>query len=421
MGCGSSTPTPSATSRTAAPTDLAPKGLFDMTHLRPASPVAAPESAFSELKRFVGFGSADEQELVRLREAAEAALPILLERLAEPIGEHEEVRAVFTDPQVRTQQLGDSVTAWVRNVLRGPWDDSYPERRNLIREAWIEQHLPQRYMVGMYDVSRRWFTELCVQEHGADAERLVPALDAVARALDLDLSLMLASSHDDLLARINRHERLAMLGELSAGIHHELKNPLAAISATVFALQERRTLQADPRARELLARVMSNVNRSNEIVGRMLSLTRVRDPALHQTSVERLVERALHHCRVPPGRRLTVDLDPTLPDIHVDSAHVEQVLLNLLENAFHACKDGGNVRVIGRLVDGEVQLGVTDDGVGVPASDIRRVFEPLFSTKPEGTGLGLALGRRLVEANGGTIAMTSEVGKGTTVTLSFPR
>jgi signal transduction histidine kinase len=392
-----------------------------MTHLRPA-PVAAPtESAFAELKRFVGFGPADEFELARLRPAAEAGLPVLLQRLSGPIGEHEEVRTVFSDPQVRTRQLGASVTAWVRNVLQGPWDDSYPERRELIREAWIEQHLPQRFMVGIYDVARRWFTELCVQEHGADGDLLVPALDAVARTLDLDLSLMLASSRDDLLARIARHERLAMLGELSAGIHHELKNPLAAISATAFALQERRALQADPRARELLTRVMHNVRRANEIVGRMLSLTRVRDPALHRTSVEKLVERALDHCCVPPGRRLTVDLDPTLPEIRVDTAHIEQVLLNLLENAFHACRDGGDVRVIGRTVNGDVQLGVSDDGAGIPASDIRRVFEPLFSTKPEGTGLGLALGRRLVQANGGSISLASEVGKGTTVTLSFPR
>ena len=392
-----------------------------MAHLRRAPTIAPSESTFVALKRFVGFGPVDEDELASLRSIADARLPVLLERLAGLIDEHEEVRTVFSDPQVRSRRLGESVGAWLRNVLHGPWDDSYPGRREVVREAWIEQHLPQRFMVGIYDVARRWFTELCVQTHGADADRLVPALDAVSRALDLDLSLMLASSQDDLKSRIKRHERLAMIGELSAGIHHELKNPLAAISATVFALQERRTLQADPRARELLTRVMSNVKRANEIVNRMLSLTRVLDPALHRTSVESLVERALHHCRVPPGRRLTVDLDPTLPEIRVDSAHIEVVLLNLLENAFHACKEGGNVRVIGRTVNGDVQLGVTDDGVGVPASDIRRVFEPLFSTKPEGTGLGLALGRRLVEANGGGIALSSEVGKGTTVTLSFPR
>lgn len=392
-----------------------------MAHLRPASPVAEPESSFSELKRFVGFGPADERELTKLRGPAVAALPLLLERLAEPIGEHEEVKAVFSDPQVRSQQLGDSVTAWLRHLLQGPWDEDYPERRDQVREAWIEQHLAQRWMVAMYDVIRRWFTELCVHEYSDDSQQLVAALDAVSRALDLDLCLMLAASREDLLARIKRHERLAMLGELSAGIHHELKNPLAAISATSFALQERRALRADRRARELLARVMSNVKRANEIVGRMLSLTRVRDPAMHHTSVEGLVERALHHCRVPAGCRLTVDLDPTLPEIRVDSAQVEQVLLNLLENAFDACKEGGHVRVVGRLVSGDVQLGVADDGVGVPARDIRRVFEPLFSTKPEGTGLGLALGRRLVEANGGTILLTSEAGRGTTVTLMFPR
>ena len=392
-----------------------------MAHLRPARPVAEPESSFSELKRFVGFGPADERQLLLLRPAAEAALPELLQLLAEPIGENEEVRAVFTDPQVRKEHLGDSVTAWVRTLLMGPFDDSYPERRNAIREAWIEQHLPQRFMIGMYSLCRGWFTDVCMATCGDDPETCEPVMKAVNRVLDLDLALTLAASRDDLLARIKRHERLAMLGELSAGIHHELKNPLAAISATVFALQERRTLRADPRARELLTRVMSNVKRANEIVGRMLSLTRVRDPALHQTHVEGLVERALHHCRVPAGCRLTVDVDPTLREIRVDSAQVEQVLLNLLENAFHACKDGGHVRVIGRLVDGDVQLAVADDGVGIPAADIRRVFEPLFSTKPEGTGLGLALGRRLMEANGGALAITSEVGKGTTATLSFPR
>jgi two-component system, NtrC family, sensor histidine kinase HydH len=393
-----------------------------MTHrLKAASPPPVEESTLVELKRFVGFDARDELELAGLRDAAEGSIDILMKRLADRIGEHDRARAVLSEPEVDRGGLRDVVRGWLGLLLGGPWDESYRARRLALRETHIERNLPQHVIQGMYNLVRRWLVELAFERHAADPQRLRGVLDAIERAVDLDAALMLEIRREDLLARIKRHERLAMLGELSAGIHHELKNPLAAIAATVFALQERRTLRADPRARELLNRVRANVVRSNEIVGRMLSLTRVRDPALGPAGVEGIVERALAHCRAPAGVRLTVDVDPALPDIEVDSAQVEQVLLNLLDNAFHACREGGDVRILGRLADGAVQIAVVDDGTGVKSSDVRRVFEPLFSTKPEGTGLGLALGRRLVEANGGTITLVSDPGRGTTVTLTFPR
>lgn len=393
-----------------------------MAHItRAPGPPESAESPFLELKRFVGFGPQDEAELAVLRPHVEAAVDDLVAELAGPIAEHEETRALFAEPQLHVGHLSSVLAAWLRHLLDGPWDDSYPEERNAIRDSYLEQQLPQRYFLGIYDVIRRWLARRCIELYAADPPKLGRTLEALQRALDIDMAVMLAAHRDDLLARIKRHERLAMLGELSAGILHELKNPLAAIGATAFALGERRTLQADPRARELMERLVANVDRSAEIVGRMLSLTRVRDPDVHQTTVDDIVKRALRHCRVPAGHRITVDLDPALPDIRVDGAQIEQVVLNLLDNAFDACKEGGEIRIVGRLAEGEVRLAVADDGVGVAASDLRRVFEPLFSTKPEGTGLGLALSRRLVEANGGAIELTSEAGRGTTVTLSFAR
>jgi signal transduction histidine kinase len=122
---------------------------------------------------------------------------------------------------------------------------------------------------------------------------------------------------------------------------------------------------------------------------------------------------------MPPMLGLTLDLDPELPPVKVDAAQMEQVLVNLLTNALEACGEEGTVRVTSRLVQGKVEVTVADDGVGIPERDLARVFEPLYSTKPEGVGLGLSLSQHLSRANGARISIRSALDEGTAVTLTF--
>jgi len=122
------------------------------------------------------------------------------------------------------------------------------------------------------------------------------------------------------------------------------------------------------------------------------------------------------------GVEVVVDLDPALPEAELDYAQIEQVLLTLLSNAAEAMPQGGRITVSGRATDDgrRLRLSVTDTGPGIPADQLRRVFELFFTTKSHGTGLGLAVAKKIVERHGGTIGVDSAVGKGTTFTIEVP-
>ena len=399
--------------------------LWEMTQPDPSSSdLATTEDGrddIEEMKSYVGLTAEDEAELAALRAAAHADMETLLSRFYGVIDAHEGARRVFRDPKRQRASVRRSLAAWVLTLLEGPYDQAYADHRKAIGRAHVENKMPQRYMLTSMNVVRAWFVELCAHQYPGDPVRLVKAITAVDRILDIELAMMLATYRDDLLTRMQRQERLATLGELSAGIHHELKNPLAAVRTAAFALRERRSVRADARSRALLDRVDSNVDRATEIISDLLSFARLRNPEKSEISIDKLVHGAASRITIPADCRLTMDLDPDLPPALVDAAQLEQVLVNLLSNAFDACPGGGEVRISSRLQNGKLAIAVTDDGVGIHPKDLQRIFEPLFSTKPEGVGLGLSLSQHLARANGARMQVKSTPNQGTSVTLLLDR
>ncbi len=390
--------------------------------LRPSkgdSDVESHALDIEELKSYVGFGPEDESELAALQGPAAKDLDTLLGRFYGTIDQHQGAREVFKDPEKQRPRLRRTMASWVLTLLEGPYDREYAERRLAIGRAHVQNQMPQRYMLTSMNVIRGWFMELCSRVHLDDPARILKAVHATNKVLDIELAMMLATYRDDLLARMQRQERLATLGELAAGIHHELKNPLAAVRTSAFALRERRSVRADARARGLLERIDTNVDRATEIITDLLSFARLRNPSRRNVSVHDLVKSAVGRVTIPPSIQLTLDLDPDLPAVNVDSAQLEQVIVNLLANAFDACGDDGGVRITSRMVAGRVAVVITDDGDGIHERDLLRVFEPLYSTKPEGVGLGLSLSQHLARANNAKLAIASTHGEGTAVTIVF--
>ena len=373
-----------------------------------------------EMKRYVGFGPADEVWLSTLRASADTHLEDLLDRFYATIARHPDAQRVFDEREGDAARLRITLTAWVKTCLVGPYDGAYVARRRAIGHAHVRHQLPQRYMLLAMNLVRQWFTDRAFDVHGADPDALRGTLKAIDKLLDMELALMLGTYRDDLLARMQRQERLATIGELAAGIHHELKNPLAAVDAALFALGDRRAVRADPAGRRLLERARGNVARASEIITDLLSFARLRNPASAAVAAEDVVRRALDRVTIPAACRVREDLDPALPPVNIDPAQIEQVLVNVLENAFDACEDGGTVTIATRLLADAVEIEIRDDGVGIAQHEVQRVFEPLFSTKPEGVGLGLSLSRNLVHANRGAIRLTSHPGDGTTVVVALP-
>ncbi len=219
---------------------------------------------------------------------------------------------------------------------------------------------------------------------------------------------------------ISQKERLTSLGRLSTVIAHEVRNPLMIIKAALHTL--RRT-DADAAAlREAAADIDGEVVRLNRIVNEVLDFARPIPFDLAPADVNALCrESASAALASGPGSAIGLDLDPSLPPVRTDAERMRIVLVNMLVNARHAVNgQEAGVTLSSRLEGGRLRLVVSDRGAGIAPRDLAHVFDPYFTTKRGGTGLGLPIAKNIVEGLGGTITVSSVEGQGTHIRIDLP-
>lgn len=234
-----------------------------------------------------------------------------------------------------------------------------------------------------------------------------------------DLNRTLGELHEAQEALVRR-ERLAMLGQLSSGVGHELRNPLGVMTNAVYYLRTVLGGTAAPKVREYLDILQQQITVSEKIVADLLDFARAKPPQRQPTDVKQVTLAQLARLGPTNGMHMDVDVPDEVPRALADPTQLGQVVLNLLTNAVQALNGSGHVVVRARQVDGRVEYEVSDDGPGVPPQHLEKVFEPLFTTKARGIGLGLAVSRTLARANGGDLTCRSTPGEGATFTLTLP-
>jgi PAS domain S-box-containing protein len=225
-----------------------------------------------------------------------------------------------------------------------------------------------------------------------------------------------------------RKGKLAILGQLAGGVGHELRNPLGVISNAVYFLQM--TLpdadETTATAKEYLEIISEEVRNSSKIISDLLDFSCTRMPEREEIAVSELVAEVLEKRPPPEGVEVTTRIAPDLPPVYVDPRQMGLVLVNLVVNAYQAMKEGGALTIKTSEVSEKlpkskwIALSVSDTGCGISQEHMKKLFEPLFTTKARGIGLGLATSRILVEANGGSMEVESEEGKGSTFTVRLP-
>ena len=223
--------------------------------------------------------------------------------------------------------------------------------------------------------------------------------------------------------KIVKQEKLALLGQLAGGVGHELRNPLGVITNALYYLRMV-TPDADDKVKKYLGMIETETHNAEKIISDLLEFARTKSVERQPTAVSDLIKRALLRRPTPMNVNLSVNAPEGLPPVFVDPRQIEQILENLIVNAYQAMPDGGKLTfTVKPRKKGKLQylsIHVKDSGIGISSEDLTKIFEPLFTTKPKGIGLGLAVCRKLAEFNGGTIHVESEPGKGAEFILELP-
>ncbi len=230
-------------------------------------------------------------------------------------------------------------------------------------------------------------------------------------------SIELKDAQDKLV----RSEKLAVLGKLGGAVGHELRNPLGAIRNSVYFIRLKlgQALK-DKKIKEHLDILDEEVNISDRIITDILTFGRVKEPQLTKVNIDGVIEGSLARVKVPENIKVSKDLKKSLPQVPADGEQLKQVFSNIILNAIQAMPKGGMLTITGTTKDKFLELDISDTGEGISKENLNKIFEPLFSTKIHGTGLGLPVCQSNIEGHRGTINAEGEVGKGTKFTVKLP-
>ena len=362
-----------------------------------------PDS-FDSLKEYVGFTDASAAALRGLHPLAQPQFPEIVDDFYAAITAHPDARATITGGEAQIARLKATLTAWLDSLLLGPHDEAYRQTRARIGRVHVVIGLPQAYMFTAMNRIRVQLGAVVRRALRDRPEELARSEDALNQILDLELAIMLETYSQELTTKSEQAERLAALGEFASGIGHELRGPIAVIESSLYLLRQHIGPEASaaPPVAKHLDRISDQLRRSRRTIDDLLELTRNRPLLVQRAPVRAVVEAALELAALPST--VTVDISVP-PDLRADFDwdQMQHALVALFNNANQAMNGAGHLAVQAEVDDAGLRLRVCDDGPGVPVALHGRIFDALFTTKAKGSGLGLALCRRILDAHRGRI------------------
>jgi two-component system, NtrC family, sensor kinase len=323
---------------------------------------------------------------------------------------------VITGGLGQIDRLKGTLVRWVRDLLSGPYDADYVARRWRVGWRHVEIGLDQVYTNVALSRLRTGLVRSLHESWPGEPQRLKETVRSLNKLLDLDLAIIEDAYQAEYVARLQRSERLATLGQVAGGVAHELRNPLNVVKTSVYYLLNARN-PTDEKRSDHLRRIERNVELADNVITALSNFARVPVPEMRPITVEPMVLEVLEIN--PPGGQIEVSVDcpDGLPFALGDVDQLRIALGNLVRNAWDAMPQGGRLTVAAHAADGHVDLSVADTGTGIERAELARIMEPLYSTKARGLGLGLAIARAIVEKNQGALRVESEPGHGSVFTV----
>jgi signal transduction histidine kinase len=219
--------------------------------------------------------------------------------------------------------------------------------------------------------------------------------------------------------RLVKSERLAAIGELAGMVGHDLRNPLSGIKNAAYFLKKKGATISEEQTKEMLEIIDKGIDHSNKIINDLLDYSREMHLDLRECSPRALLDDAVRMIPVPDRIQI---VNHVLGEtrMRVDADKIMRVFINLIKNAVDAMPEKGTLEITSRQTKSNLEIAFADTGKGIPDETLPKIFTPLFTTKAQGMGFGLAICKRIIEAHGGTITVETAVNKGTTFTITLP-
>ena len=379
-----------------------------------------------ELLSYVKFDESDRSRLLALHPRLESSFPEIANRFYEAVWADPRAAAILSGPE-QIERLRRTLIDWMSSGLLGPYDRAFNERRSRIGRVHVRIGLAQQYMFTAMNVVRAAYLDRIRELYPADA-----ALDVVRsidKLFDIELALMLRHYQIDSEERLVTRERTIQsdrvnaMQTLSAGLAHEVRNPLNAAKLQLELLERRlRRKDDDPKLMEPVQLAHHEIERLTQMLNDFLAFAR--PPELHLVEHDALavVRDVVDLERPYAGKHdVALELDNVLgvAQIAVDAGKLHQVVQNLVRNAIEAAPHGGRVGVGVELAERSLHIRVSDNGPGM-TDDVRaRIFEPFFSTKEFGTGMGMSIVHSFVAMHDGRVEIATGP-TGTTIDVALP-
>jgi signal transduction histidine kinase len=379
----------------------------------------SPDNLFGrylELQQYVGWMDDDARRIAVAAPLLADSLAGLIDDFYEEIDRHPEARKVITGGREQVERLKGTLRQWLRELLSGRYDEAYVARRWRVGWRHVEIGLDQVYTNVALSRLRTGLLRTLDEVWAGPPEEFRATARALNKLLDLDLAIIEDAYQSEHMARQQRVERLAAIGQVSAGVAHELRNPLNVVKTSVYYLLNARN-PTPAKTAEHLERIGKHVDLADGVITALARFAKLPAPDLHPCPVEQCVREALEVNPVGAAVRVALEFPPDLPQALVDRDQVRIVFGNLIRNARDAMPNGGALSIAGRPADEAVEVDIADTGVGIAPELLARIMEPLYSTKARGLGLGLSIARAILDKSGGGLRVTSTQGQGSTFTV----
>lgn len=379
---------------------------------------------YRQLQTYVGWSEQDAVRVNRAKPLVAAQFPAMIDDFYAAIKQTQDALKVLTGGDTQINRLKQSLLVWIDQLFNGTYDETYVQQRLRVGHRHVEIGLDQVYTNVALSRLRCAINRNVISNWGQKQTDLAETIISVNRILDLDLAVIEDAYQIAHTKRQKQEERYATIGKISGGIAHEIRNPLNIMKTSIYYLKNAQNISDEKREKHT-SRIEAAIDDSNQIVSALSEFARLPEPKLAPVSIEKLIQEAISKSVLPeepPQNEMRISVACSLADDNIlgESAQLLIAFGNLIRNACHAVNFEGEVKISIGERNGKKRVAIKDNGTGIEEANLKRILEPLFTTKPKGIGLGLAITKAIFDAHRAELTVESKVGEGSEFAVLFP-